>query len=326
MSPEISIVIKALNEERNIKRAIESSLAALKGLKGEVILADSLSTDRTVEIAKRFPVRIVQLTSSKDRSCGVGPQLGYQYAKGSFVYILDGDMALEKGFLQAAVERLRQDSKLAGVAGDVKEMHAVNIVFKRRKEQPRKVFGSVDRLEMGGLYRREALEQAGYFSNRNLHAYEEAELGLRLLAKGWHLERIKTPAIRHYGYNTTTFGVFARRWKTRYVKGSGEFLRAALKGGFFLRAAWHLKIYIWVIKWWLLLAICLALLGVSMWPLKALLALTALFLLAFVVKKKSIKQACFSLVSWHFSAIGMVWGLCSRQKDPREKIPSRVIT
>ena len=57
--PLVSIIIKALNEERRIALAIESALAALSGIDGEVILADGGSTDRTLEIAREYPIVIV---------------------------------------------------------------------------------------------------------------------------------------------------------------------------------------------------------------------------------------------------------------------------
>ena len=45
----VSIIIKALNEEKLIAETIESALRAVSRVGGEVILADSCSTDRTVE-------------------------------------------------------------------------------------------------------------------------------------------------------------------------------------------------------------------------------------------------------------------------------------
>ncbi len=320
---EVSIIIKALNEEENIQRAIESSIKAMKNLEGEIILADSLSTDKTVDIAKDYPVRIVQLTDPKDRSCGVGPQLGFQHSKGEYIYILDGDMELEKGFLEKAIDKMEKEPRLAGVAGTIEEMRATNIVFKRRKDQ-KKITKTeyVDRLEMGGLYRRKAIEEAGYFSNRNLHAYEEAELGFRLTSNGWSLCRITVPSIKHYGYNTTSFGTFKRRWKTRYVRGSGEFLKATFGKPYFFRTLWHLKIYVGVVAWWLTLFLSIALFANYV---LYLLAITVLLLLLFLVKKKSISEWMFSLVSWHYSSAGLIWGLLSRQKDPKERIRSKVI-
>ena len=51
---------------------------------GEVILADSASTDRTIEIAAKYPIKIVTLQPVEDRSCGTGVQLAYQYSAGRF--------------------------------------------------------------------------------------------------------------------------------------------------------------------------------------------------------------------------------------------------
>jgi cellulose synthase/poly-beta-1,6-N-acetylglucosamine synthase-like glycosyltransferase len=83
----LSIIIKALNEERNIALGIESALAAVDGLDAEVILADSSSTDRTVEIARQYPIKIVTLNNREDRSCGVGAVwLSVQQGKVSLPY------------------------------------------------------------------------------------------------------------------------------------------------------------------------------------------------------------------------------------------------
>ena len=322
---EISIIIKALNEEKNIERAIKSSLNALKGFSGEVILADSLSTDKTIQIAKKYKVKIVQLMNACDRSCGIGPQLGFQESSGKYVYILDGDMEIEKEFLKKAIAILEKESKLAGIAGTVKEMRTVNMVFQRRKEANDKPIGNVDRLEMGGLYKRAALLDVGYFSNRNLHAYEEAELGFRLMSKKWSLQRIDVPAVKHYGYDTTSFGAFKRRWKTKYARGGGEFLKSAIGKPYFFKVCWHLKLYLWVIKWWVVLIASLALVGVIPWLLKWFLIASVAFLVLFFLKKRNIKKFAFSLVSWHYSAAGIVWGLFSPHKDPAMRIPCKVI-
>src|SRR5215469_13906371 len=87
--PIVSVIIKALNEERNIAAAIESALAGLGEIEGEIILADGGSRDRTVEIARRYPITIVQLNNPEDRSCGSGAQLGFQYSGGRYLLLMD---------------------------------------------------------------------------------------------------------------------------------------------------------------------------------------------------------------------------------------------
>ncbi len=160
--PRVSILIKALNEENNIAETIESAIAALDGMSGEIILADSLSTDSTVEIAKKYPIRIVTLARASDRSCGVGAQLGYQYSSGDYICLMDGDQRLYRGFLAAAVEYLEADRTLAGVGGVIVEREEGNLEYIKRatRDDPDRRPGYVTRLDCGGVYRRTAIESS----------------------------------------------------------------------------------------------------------------------------------------------------------------------
>jgi glycosyltransferase involved in cell wall biosynthesis len=54
--PELSVVIITLNEERNIERCITS----VQSFADEIVIVDSLSTDRTCLIAKRMGARIIE--------------------------------------------------------------------------------------------------------------------------------------------------------------------------------------------------------------------------------------------------------------------------
>ena len=77
--------------------------------------------------------------------------------------------------------------------------------------------GEVDRLDGGGLYRRRAIEEAGYFSDRNLHSYEEFDLAVRLRSLGWKLWRIPVDAVTHCGHDTPPYRLLMRRWRSGYV-------------------------------------------------------------------------------------------------------------
>lgn len=52
---KLSVIITTFNEEVNVAECIESVLWA-----DEILLVDSLSTDRTVELARQFPIRILE--------------------------------------------------------------------------------------------------------------------------------------------------------------------------------------------------------------------------------------------------------------------------
>jgi len=64
MDATVSVVIRALNEAPHIGRLL-ASLAAQTRVADEVILVDSGSTDRTVDIAEQFDCRIIHMPPSE---------------------------------------------------------------------------------------------------------------------------------------------------------------------------------------------------------------------------------------------------------------------
>lgn len=321
----VSIIIKALNEEQRIARAIETALQALHTVGGEVILADSCSTDATVAIAKRYPIKIIQLENPAERCCGIGPQLGYQYAAGEFVYILDGDMEMLDGFLDRAVLFMDRHPDIAGVGGQVIEQNTQSLEYTARVERNvgHMRAGEVDRLDMGGLYRCRAINESGYFSNRNLHSYEEFDLAIRLRVRGWKLWRLPLPAINHYGHDTPHYQLLLRRWRSSYICGLGELLRAAIGQPHLplaLSGLHELKIYLAVLAWMLLLILSLAIpLPLANWlGLFVPLALAPFVLMS--VRKRSLRKAVYSVVSWLFNGFGLLRGLLRPQQSPQTPI------
>jgi len=326
----VSIVIKALNEEDNICAAIESSLQAVAEVGGEVILADSASTDRTVELASRYPIRIVQLANAGERCCGVGPQLGYQHSFGEYVYILDGDMQMLRGFLPQALVFLAQHPEVAGVGGRLVELNNESLEYLERAARAHAHLkpGEVDRIDGGGLYRRRAIDEAGYFSDRNLHSYEEFDLAVRLRSLGWKLWRLPVKAVSHYGHDAPPYQLLLRRWRSSYVCGLGELVRAAAgqpRLKLVLRGTRELRLYAGVIAWWIALAIA------ALWPAPAALRAAAFTVLAIAPvalmlwRKGSLTRATYSVVSWCFHAAGLLRGLLRPRRAPHEPIASRVL-
>jgi glycosyltransferase involved in cell wall biosynthesis len=322
----VTIVVKALNEEQHIGAALRSALAALGSIGGEVILADSGSSDRTVEIARTFPVGVLQLKNPSERRCGIGPQLGYQRARGEFVYILDGDMELDPSFLPAALAAMDADPGLGGIGGLVEEASEASYQFRgRRRRGAGAIAGNCKWLDMGGLYRAAALRQVGYFSNRNLHAYEEMDLGLRLGVCGWKLRRLASRGVVHHGRTEGNWALLLRRWRSRYLDGGGELLRAAVGHRYFFRAASTQRhLFVGLLIWVGLIA-GLVLLRSTIWPL----LITAIVLLGLIVMRslrtRSIADACFGQVVWQVTALAMVRGFCAAPRDPLEPIEYVVI-
>jgi len=327
-APVLSVVIKAFNEEKNIAACVKSVQAATAAWNTEIIVADSHSLDRTVEVASALGVTVVRLANSSERSCGAGGQLGYQFAHGKYLFMMDGDMELVPGFLEEAMALMEADQRLAGVGGLLEEK-SCTLEFIQRNARPDSSYklGRVPFLNSGGLYRVEAIRDVGYFTNRNLHSREEFELGARLCARGWSLARIGTVSVQHHGHTISSWRLLAIRWRSKYFHGYGELLRSAFGQPHFLPALKTSMLFVAVVAWWG--AVALAAL-VAIGTKEPLFGLACLGILAFplgllLVRKKSPAVALYSMALWNFHAAALVAGLFRPQVDPRQKLDAEVV-
>ena len=107
-NPTVTVVIPALNEERNLPHV----LAALPEHLHEVILVDGGSTDRTVGVARRSHPGIIVVGQTRS---GKGNALacGFEMATGDFIVTLDADGSTDPAEIPRFVEALRQGADFA---------------------------------------------------------------------------------------------------------------------------------------------------------------------------------------------------------------------
>ncbi|ASY59570.1 MULTISPECIES: glycosyltransferase [Sinorhizobium] len=326
----ISVIIKTLNEEKRVAATIESALTALERRGGEVIVADSGSSDSTIEIAARYPTVIAQITPPARPSCGIGPQLGFQHSRHDYICLIDGDMLLDADFLDEAVGFLEDHPAIAGVTGHVEEMHVSNLEFARRvkRNAPENRTGPIDRMNGGGLYRRSAIEDVGYLSDRNLHGYEEFDLGIRLRSAGWGLYRLDRRFVQHFGHTVNSYRLLVRRWKSKYLYGIGELLRASLGKPYFLQLLRELpELRLWglVHLWWLFCLALIVFLPDKLVAIAAVLATVASVVAMASVKKRSLSMGLYTVVAWFFHAAALPVGMLRSRRQPGDPIESRIL-
>jgi glycosyltransferase involved in cell wall biosynthesis len=329
IQPLVSVIIKALNEERHVAYTIESALAAIAGINGEVILADGGSSDRTIEIARRYPITIVQLSNPKDRSCGAGAQLGFQYSRGRYLMLMDGDMRLHADFPLAAIRVLRDNPGIAGVGGIVTDRGVDNQEYElrnKRHDRDRHV-GLVTRLNCSGLYRRSAIESIGYLTDRNLHGAEEFDLGARLYAGGWKLVKIDRSIVDHYVHTGSAYHLLLRRIVSKIAFATGEVLRGAIgrRHFWFVIANDHNSfLCILVGAWWTVLLLTPVLL--DGWAAAG--TAGAILLLPFAamsLRWRSIRLGLYSVVAWNVYALCFWPGLLASRISPTRWIDSSLV-
>lgn len=200
-SVDVSAILIARNEEGVIARAMEAVLQALDRGKTlglfelyEVWLVDSASTDRTVEIASRYPVSIARLRSNWPLSAAAGRATGARLTSGGILFFVDGDYVLDAEWLRHAWKFLA-NPKVGGVTGwDLDEVSGETILAKRwnsvRKEDipPTTDVDSI----ASGLIRHEAYREVGGI-HPYLYGAEDRDLGGRLRGAGWRIVKTQEP-------------------------------------------------------------------------------------------------------------------------------------
>src|SRR5437868_10767389 len=102
----LSIVIPAYNEENYLKACLDS--VAKQSLKpDEVIVVDNNSTDRTVEIAKRY--KFVKVLYEKRQHQVFAQATGFNAAKGEILGRIDADSILSPDWAKKIIAAFDAD-------------------------------------------------------------------------------------------------------------------------------------------------------------------------------------------------------------------------
>src|ERR1700687_4386144 len=108
----LSVAIITVNEEANLSRTLASVMPLVAEGKGEIIVVDSGSTDRTVEIAKSFGAKIF-VESWKGFAAQKNSAI--DKATGDWILSLDADEEVDKDlqdFIEGAFDGLSRLQQL----------------------------------------------------------------------------------------------------------------------------------------------------------------------------------------------------------------------
>lgn len=117
----ISILIPCYNEEKSIKKCLESCLEQTRKA-DEILVVDDASTDKTAEILDGFGdqirvVRVFQRTGNKSRA----QEIGLKYIIGDIVITTDGDTILNKDFVKRTLSHFQKE-EITAAAGYVRSL------------------------------------------------------------------------------------------------------------------------------------------------------------------------------------------------------------
>lgn len=201
-APFVSIIVPVYNEGKVIRNSI-SSLLKLDYFHYEIIIVNDGSTDDTKQIAESmvgyqdglYGKVLVSLINQPNLGKARALNAGIFYSKSDFVLCMDGDSQLSPESIKVAVRHFK-DPKIGAVAGNVKvqnrkrfftDLQALEYIEGLNMARSAQSYFRLVNIIPGpiGIFRRSAIEQAGFYSS-DTYA-EDADLTLKLLSKGWKI-------------------------------------------------------------------------------------------------------------------------------------------
>jgi len=227
-TPSIGCVIIGRNEGERLEPSLRSALS----ISNRVVYSDSASTDGSRELAAKLGAVVVSLPDDGQLSAARGRNVGYaelkkRFSKCDIVQFLDGDCILQPGWVDAALNFMREHPEVAVVCGRrfeaCPDASIYNALCDREWNTP---VGEATECGGDALMRTEAFDQVGGY-RPNLRAGEEPEMTARMRAAGWKIWRIDAPMTEHDA-KILTF----RQWWRRTQRGGYGYAQAweATKG------------------------------------------------------------------------------------------------
>lgn len=191
----VDVVVVTWKARDMLERCLEH-LAAAKMERTKVIVVDNASADGSAELARAHPAVDVVVENPENVGFGQAVNAGAAAGDGDVVVLVNNDLFVEPGFVEAIVTPLRDDPRCGMVAGhtllpDGAGTDGFGICLGPGLEAYNRGRGDLPLGLLAGpsggaaAYRREAFDAAGGFDDRLFAYSEDVDLLLRLRLAGW---------------------------------------------------------------------------------------------------------------------------------------------
>lgn len=215
--PRVSLYIPCYNVDQFIARCIDGVLAQTHRV-DEILIIDDGSTDRTIELANRYPVTIVRHPVNK--GLGAARNTGLKTAQNELVASLDADCVADPRWLETLVLEMADPNKTV-VGGKLVETMLLSRADRWRRAHMSQDWGDhrVDNPPFiygnNSLARKSVLLRLGGYSESCRTNGEDVGLSKRLRQENYQTTYLPEATVRHLRQDTlrSILDTYWRYWK-----------------------------------------------------------------------------------------------------------------
>jgi GT2 family glycosyltransferase len=222
--PLASIIILNLNGKKYLRDCLQAVFSqSLTDF--EVILVDNGSNDDSVNFTEENFPQVKVIKNENNLGFAKANNQGFEMARGKYIVTLNNDTVVEKDWLENLVEIAVPDNKIGMCASKIlsiynkKEIDSVGINIcldgmargRGRNELDKGQYDKAEEILLpsacAALYKREMLEEVGFFDEDFFAYCEDVDLGLRGRWAGW--EAVSAPSAIAYHHYSSTSGKYS---------------------------------------------------------------------------------------------------------------------
>lgn len=223
---KVTVYIPCYNAAKTLDECLKGVTAQSYPI-DEILVIDDGSTDETVSIASRHPVKIIR--HPRNLGLAASRNTAFRAARSEFVAAVDADAALDGDWLKTLMGCLTRPDA-AGACGKMTERYRSRLADRWRAAHCKQHFGDDQILNPDFLYgsnnvlRKDAAMKVGLYDLKYKSNYEDVDLSRRLRAAGYNI--LYQPAAR--AEHLKRDGILSAldmdwRWWIYHYEGTGKY-------------------------------------------------------------------------------------------------------